>query len=92
MAEVEDYFKEMTGGSMIYGMLCNDLDPEQMFFKDSSPYDSIDSPRKLKKLKLPIPEKIRLSIKPKLEKQVEDYRRKFRKKGRTRSLIINYKG
>ena len=48
MAEVEDYFKEMTGGSMIYGMLVNNLNPEQMFFKDSSQFDALLSPRKSK--------------------------------------------
>ena len=75
MADVDEYEKALTSGSMIYGMLVNNIDPEQLFFIDSSPFDTIDSPRKLKRRRLPVPKQIRLSIADRLDAQVKAYKR-----------------
>ena len=80
MSALDKFVNEMTGGSLIYGMLMNNLNPEKLFFKDSSPFDIIDTGRKPKKLKLPIPEKITLSIQPKL--QTKAFLRQYGKRKR----------
>ena len=64
---LDEFVKNMTGGSLIYGMLMNNLNPEKLFFKDSSPFDLVDKGRKPKKLNLPLAKKITLSVTPKLQ-------------------------
>ena len=67
MSALDTFVKEMTGGSLIYGMLMNNLNPEKLFFKDTSPFDLVDKGRKPKKLNLPLQKKITSSISPKLQ-------------------------
>ena len=67
MEDFDEYVQQMTGGSQIYGMLINKLNPDHLFFIDSSPSQLIRRGKKAKPLKIPGPKRLSLSMAPKLQ-------------------------